>query len=431
MHTIDIIDDRFPHGTPRGFAEGCRGAGCPALISCRDIRTRYAGDWNFKRLIDAGTPLEVIVARDQAERDGIRERDRAATRADRRAEEPHSQRARRRTVSRKPSATRSRHEVRTTAPTAQHTPTTAPAADPETASSKPHAGYSWLSEAQTQTAALNAEQAATWQQALAEYRVALDAHVAALTSWVDEHRRCRDALRTAAKMLEQTRIAQSTGITLNGVIAAAFDAALVEHDQARAALQEHSASPRPKAPTRPRRPRLSPAKGTGAPRELKPHGTNACRARGCERPECVEAGRQYHREWMAERQRKDIQANHHGTAYGYQLGCKDRATCPATISCAEASLNEERRRARQAGVPEQAPRVPADPVRAHVRALMASGMTILTIAADAQVSKTGIKILLYGRSGARKGELPAAIEQTKAEQIMQLAPSRHTSSRTA
>lgn len=33
MKTIDIIDDSF-HGTPRGYADGCRGAACPAVISC-------------------------------------------------------------------------------------------------------------------------------------------------------------------------------------------------------------------------------------------------------------------------------------------------------------------------------------------------------------------------------------------------------------
>ena len=134
---------------------------------------------------------------------------------------------------------------------------------------------------------------------------------------------------------------------------------------------------------------------------------------------------------MAEQQRQRIQEKHHGTAYGYQLGCKDRSNCPAEISCADASLNEERRRARNAGIPEQAPRVPAEPVRLYVRELMASGMTLLSIAAEAQVSKTGIKILLYGRSGARKGELPSAIEQAKAERIMQLTPRRDTSSKTA
>lgn len=62
---------------------------------------------------------------------------------------------------------------------------------------------------------------------------------------------------------------------------------------------------------------------------------------------------------------------------------------------------------------------------------MASGMTVLAIAAEALVSKTGVKILLYGRSVSRKGELPSAIEQAKAERIMQLTPYNDTSSRSA
>jgi len=44
------------------------------------------------------------------------------------------------------------------------------------------------------------------------------------------------------------------------------------------------------------------------------------------------------------------------------------------------------------------------------------------IAAAADVSKTGIKILLYGRSGARKGELPREVEETKAQRILALQP---------
>ena len=431
MHTIDILEDRFPHGTPRGFPEGCRGPGCPALISCRDLHTRYAGDWNFKRLIDAGTPLEEIIARDKAERDGVRERDRAATRADRRTATPPARSTQPRTAKRKPSPTRHRSGPPPVAPKAQPAPATTLPATPESTPQRAHPGYSWLAEAETLTAELTDEQAADWRRALAEYRSELDVHVTDLAGWAEDHRRRRSALRSAAMMLEQTRIAQSTGITLNGAITAAADAARAEYDRALAAWEEHSVSPRPKPPGRPRRPRRSPVERTpAAPRELKPHGTNACRARGCDRPECVEAGRQYHRAWMAKRQGHDIEAKHHGTAYGYQLGCKDRANCPAEISCADASLNEERRRARQAGIPEQSPRVPAEPVRTHVRDLMASGMTILSIAADAQVSKTGIKILLYGRSGARKGELPSAIEQTKAEQIMQLKPHSGASSQT-
>lgn len=54
MRTIDLLDDSFPHGTPRGYADGCRGAACPAVISCRDVHRRYSGDWGFRKLVDAG-----------------------------------------------------------------------------------------------------------------------------------------------------------------------------------------------------------------------------------------------------------------------------------------------------------------------------------------------------------------------------------------
>ena len=67
-------------------------------------------------------------------------------------------------------------------------------------------------------------------------------------------------------------------------------------------------------------------------------------------------------------------------------------------------------------------RLPAEPVREHVRQLMAGGMTVLGIAEKAGVSKTGVKILLYGRSGARKGELPREIEESKAQRILALQP---------
>ena len=74
------------------------------------------------------------------------------------------------------------------------------------------------------------------------------------------------------------------------------------------------------------------------------------------------------------------------------------------------------------GITEQAARVPAELVREHVRQLMAGGMTVLGIAEKAGVSKTGVKILLYGRSGARKGELPREIEESKAHRILALQP---------
>ena len=56
MSTLDLLDDSFPHGTPDGYRRGCRTAACPALIPCRTVHTRYAGDFSFAKLIDAGTP---------------------------------------------------------------------------------------------------------------------------------------------------------------------------------------------------------------------------------------------------------------------------------------------------------------------------------------------------------------------------------------
>jgi len=71
--------------------------------------------------------------------------------------------------------------------------------------------------------------------------------------------------------------------------------------------------------------------------------------------------------------------------------------------------------------------VPAEPVRQHVRELMAAGLSVLTIAERAGASKTGVKVLLYGRSGARKGEFPSSIEQTKAERLLALTAPQEAS----
>jgi len=49
-------------------------------------------------------------------------------------------------------------------------------------------------------------------------------------------------------------------------------------------------------------------------------------------------------------------------------------------------------------------------------------MTVIEIADSAQASKSGVKILLYGRSGARKGELPREIEAEEAQRLLALPP---------
>ena len=156
-------------------------------------------------------------------------------------------------------------------------------------------------------------------------------------------------------------------------------------------------APRKTPAVKPSRPKRSKWDGV----ELQPCGTYASYVRG--------------------RRAEGIPAEHHGTAYGYQLGCHDRDSCPSTPACSDASIAEERRRRREAGIPAQPPRVDAAPVREHVRNLMSNGRSVKAIAADADVSLSGLKMLLYGRSGARKGEMPTKIDVTKATKLLALA----------
>lgn len=60
--TADILTDpTHPHGTPEGFANGCRGSHCPAPMACRDVHARYQGDYGFRKKLDAGmTPAEIL-----------------------------------------------------------------------------------------------------------------------------------------------------------------------------------------------------------------------------------------------------------------------------------------------------------------------------------------------------------------------------------
>lgn len=412
MSTLDLFDDSFPHGTPDGYRRGCKTITCPALIPCRTVHTRYSGDYTFARMIDAGMPLSEILEQDAAAKEGIHQRDRAAARQQQRAAAPtHRAAAKPKTAARPKAAPH---------PDAHATPAVAPT---PIRPLRPHPGYEWLTRAAADIDSVPEANRAQRQRDLADYRTALDHHVTELEQWRQERADLRRQLAAAAATLRTASIAAGTGLSVNGAIESALQNATTRHQSAVDALTRADQQ-RPAAPRKPRPPRVPRARRAAKPRQLQPHGTNACRARGCDRPECIEAAREYHREWMERRKAESIPLEHHGSAYGYQLGCKDRATCPAGISCADASLAEERRRRRDAGIAEQAARVPAEPVREHVRQLMAAGMTVIGIAEEAGVSKTGVKILLYGRSGARKGELPREIEEAKAQRILALQPSR-------
>jgi hypothetical protein len=69
MNADIITDASFPHGTPQGYGLGCHGSHCPSEIPCRDVHTRYNGDYSFRRQYDTGmTALDIItLEREQAE----------------------------------------------------------------------------------------------------------------------------------------------------------------------------------------------------------------------------------------------------------------------------------------------------------------------------------------------------------------------------
>lgn len=170
------------------------------------------------------------------------------------------------------------------------------------------------------------------------------------------------------------------------------------------------------------------------PRTLRPHGTPASYARGCRTEEgcpnhgtdlltCVAANREYQRAYQAARKAEGVPAGKHGTAYGYQLGCKAGSDCPASPSCAEASLAAETERARAAGRAAAEPMVDAGPVREHVRELLKS-MTLTDVAEAASVHRSQLGNLIYGRSGerGRSGAPMQRVTASRAERIMAVRP---------
>lgn len=65
MNAQIIHDPAHPHGTPEGYADGCKGSHCPAPVKCRDVHTRYVGDYSYRKAIDAGTTAVEIQQQEQ------------------------------------------------------------------------------------------------------------------------------------------------------------------------------------------------------------------------------------------------------------------------------------------------------------------------------------------------------------------------------
>lgn len=62
----DRLEDSFPHGTPKGYDDGCRGAVCPGAdlygLSCKRAKQLAASDYGYQKLAKRGlTPGEVAL----------------------------------------------------------------------------------------------------------------------------------------------------------------------------------------------------------------------------------------------------------------------------------------------------------------------------------------------------------------------------------
>jgi hypothetical protein len=238
----------------------------------------------------------------------------------------------------------------------------------------------------------------------------------------------------------------------------------------RATRRAAATSPRVKKDAQPKAPRVKKVEAPKAPRVKKAQAPKAARPakrapaaprvrtprqpvhgtvygwrRGCRDEEgcpnlaaggksCSEVKRDYYADYRAARQAGGGPPIKHGTASGYQFGCRDRATCPGDrqgVTCPDASLAAEARRRRARGIPEKQPVVDSAPILEHIAALRDGGMTIAEIITRSGVSRTAIRALIYGRDdytptgpGPRHGEIPAHIEARKAQRILAVQPSR-------
>lgn len=64
MSGLDMLEDSFPHGTVEGHRLGCKGNICPRNEigdTCSQAAIRYAGDWEYRKAVDAGVPLPAMV----------------------------------------------------------------------------------------------------------------------------------------------------------------------------------------------------------------------------------------------------------------------------------------------------------------------------------------------------------------------------------
>ena len=415
MSTTLTLLESDVHGTVAGYRAGCKGSACAGTVACRDVYRRYVGDFAFARRVDAGESPAAIIAEEEAEAEAVRARDKAAARAERAA----SMRAARPPKPRRPPG----------APRVVRAPRTS-----RVTAAEQH----------------SAEVARLHAEGLMDVEIARQLGIARSTVGrlrralgLETHRPVREdqpksgGARAArlrelhAAGLTDQEIADQLGSTRTAVYQARTRAGLPinrvqltprkprersqRHDHTPAVAQlvtegltdseiadRLTLSPSHVGTLRRRAglPVNRSARTKWDQTQLQPHGTNACYARGCRLPECIEAHKQYHRDYV-KRRRQEGARKYHGTAYGYQLGCRDRGTCPATPTCPDASLAAEEARRRAAGIPPKV-LVDAAPAQAHMRDLIHAGLTVAQIADRAGLTFAVARKIVHSQ-GADRG----------------------------
>ncbi|MEX1078909.1 MAG: hypothetical protein WED09_07360 [Homoserinimonas sp.] len=426
MSVLDRLVDGFPHGLPAGYEQGCRGAReCvnydTELPLCRDAAIRYRSDYGYKKLVDQGmSPAEILEA-ERAAAEAVRPQVLAA----RHARAVDAERVR--------LAAEEKERAKAERAAAREQARLDRAAE-RAAAKRSRAEQVEFERAAREREAAEHEAELEQARAAGEYYQALSAWEKAKAAHREGVKAARASLRGARKELSaaQERLQECVGVVADA------EAALAEAETAVVPRKPRQVKEKPV-----RVPRVAKEKAERKPRAVAgpKHGSMYGWQRGCKtiegcpehaagRLSCVEVNREYHREYAAKRKaagggRLTDGQLVHGTASGYAAGCRKRSECPGGaldgVKCADASLAVERERRRRAGIGPAPEMVDAAPVLERVRSLMAGGEPLLAIAARADVSKTVLKNVVYGRSGDRRGERSSQVSAENAKKILALS----------
>jgi DNA-binding NarL/FixJ family response regulator len=434
-HTLELLAE-MQHGTVAGYRAGCHGSqnSCGAAASCATVYTRYQGDWGFRKRVDAGEDPVDIFAAELAEAEAVRVRDKAANRKHAKAEvEKQTRRAVaqiiRQDVERlaqsgltskqiaaelgvsPTTVARARHALGVSIRVSQrHVDLDAvarlhgegmldkdiaeklDASRDSVSRARKKLGLPRLRHTKVSREDVSRLHAEGLMDVEIAARLGIDpSTVAKVRKQLGVSKNARTIVDTSSgeRVARNDRLADMVrdGLT-DAEIAEQLAMTVGAVSQVRRSLGLTS-----NRPVKTRSPRPA-----GEPRALAGHGTNAAYARGCRCDDCKTANREYMREYRASRKRNGA-GEHHGTAYGYQLGCRGPG-CPSRPSCTHMMLEQDPARRRAAGIPSKE-LIDAYPARAHIGDLHAAGMSYQRIAEAAGVPWSAVKSVMFSRGADR------------------------------